>query len=48
MQIFWNIVLYISLGLAVILLPYAIFLYETDSDENIIKRMLKALFYSFV
>lgn len=30
MEAFWSIVLFISLGLAVILLPYAIFLYETD------------------
>ena len=27
MEVFWSIVLFISLGLAVILLPYAIFLY---------------------
>lgn len=32
MQVFWSIVLFISLGLAVVLLPYAIFLYETDRD----------------
>lgn len=48
MKIFWMIVLLISLGLAIILLPYAIFLYETDREENLLKRMLRAFFYSLV
>ena len=48
MKVFWMIILLISLGLAIILLPYAIFLYETDSEESLAKRMLRAFFYSLV
>lgn len=48
MKVFWMIVLFISLGLSIILLPYAIFLYETDSEESLVKRMMRAFLYSFV
>ena len=44
----WMIVLLISLGLAIILLPYSIFLYETDSEKYLVKRMLRVFFYSLV
>jgi LMBR1 domain-containing protein 1 len=47
MQGFWYAIYIIVLIFVTILLPYAIFLYETDEEEPMGTRLLKALGYLF-
>ena len=45
MKSFWYLLYIIVLVFITILLPYAIFLYETDEEDSMCSRLLKALCY---
>lgn len=47
MRAFWFFLYIIILFFVTVLIPYAIFLYETDEEEPICTRLLKALAYLF-
>ena len=47
MVAFWTFLYIIVLLMVVIFLPYAMFLYETDEDDSMKKRLLTALCYTF-
>jgi LMBR1 domain-containing protein 1 len=46
MTAFWYIIYIVVLVFITILMPYAIFLYETDEEDSMCKRLLSALFYT--
>lgn len=46
MAVFWFFLYIIVLALICVLMPYAIFFYETDEDESICSRILKALCFT--
>lgn len=48
MKTFWFIIYIISLVMITCLLPYAIFFYETDPENHMIKRLLTALLYTVI
>lgn len=45
MALFWEITYYVTLGLLTVLLPYAIFFYETDPNKSYPRRLLTAFLY---
>lgn len=45
MKVFWYIIYIVVLAFITILLPYAIFLYETDEEDSVCSRLLKAFCY---
>ena len=45
MKVFWYIIYIVVLAFITILLPYAIFLYETDEEDSACSRLLKAFCY---
>jgi LMBR1 domain-containing protein 1 len=47
MRTFWFAVYIVVLLFVTIFIPYAIFLYETDEEETLPRRLLKALAYLF-
>lgn len=47
MRTFWFFLYIIVLVFVTVLIPYAIFLYETDEEEPMCTRLLKALAYLF-
>lgn len=47
MRAFWFFLYIIVLVFITVLIPYAIFLYETDEEESMCSRLLKALAYLF-
>lgn len=44
---FWTFLYIVILIMISVLLPYALFLYETDEDDSMKKRLLTALCYTF-
>ncbi len=46
MRVFWTIVYIVVLVMISVLLPYALFLYETDEDDPMKKRLCTALCYT--
>lgn len=46
MLAFWTVLYIIILVMITILLPYALFFYETDEDDPMKKRLLTALCYT--
>jgi LMBR1 domain-containing protein 1 len=48
MKSFWYFLYLVVVCFICFLLPFALFFYETDGDENCCKRFLKALIYTFV
>jgi hypothetical protein len=46
MKSFWYLVFLTVLIFICLLLPFALFFYETDEDENIFKRVGKAMLYT--
>jgi LMBR1 domain-containing protein 1 len=47
MKVFWYLLYIVVLGFITILIPYAIFLYETDEEDSMCSRLLKAFCYLF-
>jgi len=47
MVAFWTFLYIVIIFLITILLPYALFFYETDEDDIMKKRLLTALCYTF-
>ena len=47
MLTFWTALYIIILVMITILIPYALFFYETDEDDSMKKRLLTALCYTF-
>ena len=45
MKVFWYIIYIVVLAFITILLPYAIFLYETDEEDSACSRLLKEFCY---
>jgi LMBR1 domain-containing protein 1 len=48
MKSFWYLIYIVVLVFICILLPFALFFYETDGDEGICKRFLKSVGFTFV
>ena len=46
MQAFWFFLYIVVLLFVTIFMPYAIFLYETDEEDTMCKRLIRALFYT--
>lgn len=42
---FWLVIYGIIAIMIIIILPFSIFLYETDEDKNIVSRILTAMCY---
>lgn len=46
MKIFWYIIYMIALALVVVVLPFALFFYETDEDDKFVSASLFLLIFS--
>lgn len=46
MRVFWTVIYIVVLVMISVLLPYALFLYETDEDDPMKKRLCTALCYT--